>query len=472
VYANLGRPDEAFAACRRARGLLDASEDPTGLDHRFLVGRLLQRELFLRQLAAPNDGDAEYERAAKHWTALTAEAPRSGDATRELAGVMLLRALNLADRDDRREESDRLAQRVLDILPAGEPGSAALRVRAACVRGRIALADERFDEAHARLREVVANIDALPADPVLAVEKALAMAALGSTLRHLGRAADAERTLQEAIQVTSTNLRLFPGSRSLQRAILLASNELATRRLVEGRIDQAEATLRAAAALATDYEAAPNTQAERSLLAETERQLANCLLMRDDRDGSHSEADQLLRRACDRLVRLVEEQPKLPALRTELAMTWNALASNANEHGRYPEAADFAARAIAQQEVVLTARPENALARTFLGLHQGLLAHALARQGRGAEAVGAAEAAIENAPKKVANLRIAAEAAARAARAATGAEADEYGGVAMRALTAIAALDAEEARRLLADRRFTGLAERDDFLELRRRLMP
>ncbi|MBL9077887.1 MAG: protein kinase [Planctomycetes bacterium] len=472
IYANLGRLTDAFAACRRARELLDASGEPTAPAHRTLVGRLLQRELLVRQLADPNSGDAEFARAEAHWRDLGPDAATQAVSRRELAGVLLLRASVLADRADRRAEAKQLAQRVLDLLPPGDPEAAALRVRAEAALGRIDLAEDRYGDAQTRLRKVVASIDALPAEPVLAVEKALAMATLGSALQHLGRAADAEAALQEAIQVTATNLRLFPGSRALQRAMLLASTELALRRMVDDRLDLAEATLRAATALPTDEDVAPNTQAERMLLAEVDRQLANCLLLRDDRDGSHAEAERLLQRACARLVQLVEEQPDHRVFRIELAMTWNALASSANEHGRYADAIHHAERAVAQQQVVLAATPDDPMARTMLGLHQGLLAHALARVDRGTDAVAAAAAAIANAPNKVATLRMAAEAAARAAGSAAGNDALTYGGVAVQALQAIAELDHGEARRLLADRRFRGLGGREDFQTLQRRLAP
>ncbi len=471
IYANLGRLEDAFAACRRAHGLLDASARPDDLEHRELVGRLLQRELFLRQLATPNAGDAEFERAASHWRALR-DTGGSERASRELAAVLHLRAQCLADRHDRRDEAEHLAQQALELLPTGDPRNATLRVRSEAVLGQLELATDRPDAAHERLRRVVASVDALPAEPVLAVEKAMAMANLGSALQRLGRSPEAERALQDAIAAATTNLRLFPGSRALHRAMLVASGELASRRMQDNRLDQAEATLRAAAALPMDDEASPTTQAERSLLATIDRELADCLLLRDDRDGSHAEAERLLQRACGRLVRLVEEQPKQPMLRTELALAWNALASSANEHGRHAAAIDFAERAIAQQQAVLVGRPEDPRGRTILGLNQGQLAYALAREGRGADAVEAASAAIANAPKKVATLRLAAEAAARAAAAATGGDATTYGGVAVQALHAIAELDGREARRLLGDRRFVGLAERDDFQDLRRRLAP
>ena len=145
-------------------------------------------------------------------------------------------------------------------------------------------------------------------------------------------------------------------------------------------------------------------QAERMLLASIDQQLANCLLMRDDQNDSHAEAERLLLRAGATLASLVEEQPKQPSLRTELAMVWGSLAMLASEHGKYGDAITFAERAVSQHEAALANHRGSPNARAFLGVHQGLLGYALAREGRCAEAVDKAAAAIRNAPTKIARI--------------------------------------------------------------------
>jgi hypothetical protein len=139
----------------------------------------------------------------------------------------------------------------------------------------------------------------------------------------------------------------------------------------------------------------------------------------------------------------------------------------ANQNGDHSAAAAHARRAIEQRHRLLAAVPGEPQSTFFLGMHHSQLALASAHLGEHENAIAAATAAIENAPKHTATLRIAAESACICARDANDTPAGErYARVAVTGLTRIAAIAPAEARHWLAEPRFAYLTDRADFQKL------
>jgi serine/threonine protein kinase len=481
IYVHLRRAEPALRAAARAREILlaDAPRDGASAAVQRQLGLIARLELAARQLAEPTRGDAEFERALALLRPLAERTPAAAEDAVELADLLLLRARNLADRIDRRAEAEPLLREALALAsaPAAAARAPVLATRIEAVLGQVLLDLRRHDAALELLRGVVERIGERPEDPALGVDRALAMAGIGQAQQRLGRSADAERSLRAAVESAEGAMQDWPGSAQLRRAMLASRIQLGSLLLVRGRLDAAEEQLRIAARTLPSFPdgGAAAGWMERSLRADLAAQLANCLLLQSsvaEVDVEH--ARELLDESCALLETLVREQPGWLEFRIDLGAANNSLASLANERREHAVAAPFARRAIEQQQAVLQAVPQHRTARTMLGIHQAHLAYALAHRG---DAPGAAEAArgtLANAPREMAALRLAAEAAVRAAQAAADDDladaAAAHSTLAVEALAAIAAVNAKEARRLLADARFASLRGRDDFAALQARL--
>ncbi|MBK8096264.1 MAG: serine/threonine protein kinase [Planctomycetes bacterium] len=479
IQAQMRQFDAAAAACGRAKALLAGSTSAT-----LQYGRILERELQIRQLAAPGTGDAEFRMAMTHWREALAANADDVELRHACARTLLLRARALAQRPDRRRHAEPLLAQITDVL-GSEVAGTDLRTRTLLARrdaalGGLLLAAHRTEDALTQLRAVAAVMDTLPGDPTLGAERALVDAGIGTALHRLGRGDEAAKLLGATIANSTAQLRLFPTSASLHLALLQTRTALADHLFVSGDVQGATTVLRqAAAADATRPATATLQPDEQAALAALDRQLATCLTMSDDR-ADHAEASDLLRRACDRMQDLVDEVPGHLEFQVDLGLVHHTLAGLAIEHQDHQVAAHHAELAVAAQRAVLAVTPNDARVRSLLGAHQAHLAWARAASGDGAAATEAAAEALRHGPGQVTTLRLAARAAVRAmslAANATGpstAEADAV--VEVRAQLAIALLrqililDRDEARRLLDNRAFSGLGERADAQALRREL--
>ncbi len=486
IYLQLDDAATALAVCDRARVILgvqaDRSETGPGAE---LEGRLLRRELHIRQRLQPHESDEQFERAIAHWRRLVEPSDARLELVVEYAETLLVRARALADQSKRRLEAERLLRRVLAVLPP-ERRQSHVRAQVTALRANTALGyvllwTGRSSQALTVLTETVASIEALPADPVLAVEQTLATAGIGDAQQRLGKHTEAESALRTAIASATKFVAEFPGSLPLRRALLRSQVRLGTQLLSQRKVDDAEQILRQAATGFGDEVVGRGTNGswmDRELRADLDLQLANCILIRCNGTGDCSEAESLLHAACALLEALSQEQPEQFEFQIELGASLNNLAALANQRTESRTAIDFAQRAIAQQEIALAIAPENRRARMFLGMHFGQLALGLANSGDFDGAVQAAKAAAEHAPRHTATLRMAAEVATRAA-AATAADlsldpalrtrsVEERARLAVAALEQIAKTSKAEARRWLGEPRFEFLSERADFKHLAR----
>lgn len=487
AYLHLGRTDAALTACARAQQLLQAV--PARAEPQpALLGRILQRTMQARQQADPAAGDAEFESARAHWQALLARTPGDAEIVADFAMTLLLRARTLADRPERHGEAERLLREALQslrALPQPANGRAAnLVARCEATLGGVLVRQKRNDEALEVLRATIVKIDALPAEPALAVDKAVAEANIGTALQRLGRPQDAETAARTAITTATACLEDWPGSQPLRRA--LASNRLllGSQLIVRGKIEDAEAVLREAIpdpapGAATDTLA--ETWTDRALRADRDAQLANCILLRGDCTGPDGEeAAALLHSACDLHSALVAAHPTQLDFRIDLGATCNSLASLANERGEFAAAIAFAERAIAAQRAVLAVMPQHRRATSMLGIHYAQLAYGRAHSGDASGAVSAAAQAIDFAPRHVHVLRMAAQAAtlacvreggdAQLPAAERDQRAEAHGKLAVAALARLSEVNRKEALRLLADDRFAPLRSRADFQALQQRV--
>lgn len=466
IDSQLGDCAAALQACARGLQLLDADGTGAGSRNRDeLRGRLLRRQLYVRQCQDPSGGADEFEQALLQWQQLAEQPDADHQIAVDYAETLVVRARALADLPPRRLEAERLLRRALAVLPAARrqalPAAEVTALRAGNALGHVLLWTGRAQEALSTLTAVIAGIDRLDADPILGVEKVLATAAIGDAQLRLQQPQAAESSLRRAIDGAAVLVAQFPGSQQLRRALLRSRVRLGTQLLTRRAVDAAEVLLREAAAGATER----SSWMDRALLADLDVQLANCILIRCNGGSDCDEARQLLHSGCELLAVLVREQPGQFDFQIDLGAARNNLAALANQRGEAAAAAAFAEQAIADQRAVLAQAPHSLRARKFLGMHHGQLALALATLGRGAEAVAAARLAAENAPRHGPTLRLAAEAAANAA-AADAAHADAYADAAVAILRQLAALDLAEARRLLPDDRFAGLRRRPGFIAL------
>jgi tetratricopeptide (TPR) repeat protein len=332
--------------------------------------------------------------------------------------------------------------------------------------GRTAEAVATFAE----VRDLAAVADG---DPARAVEHGIALAGLGEAHQRTGKIGEAERDLRTAIEALTGSAAEYPGARSLARALLTARVRLANLLLQQRKVGEAEALLRAPGVLPPAAES--ESWMDRALRADLDATLANCILMHCEAGGSCDEAAQLLHGACALLEELVREHPEQVDQQVDLGAALNNLAALANQTGDAAAARHYAEKAIGCQQAVLAVAPETRPARLFLGMHHGQLAFAQAALGQADETVAAAKAALQWAGRHAPTLRLAAEACTRAASGIAAASPDEAraaivaegGRVAVAALRQLAKLDRTEARRLVADARFTFLRERADFVALR-----
>jgi serine/threonine protein kinase len=463
LHLRMDQAPRALVACARAEQLLP---EPANDDELRLLARLGHCRLRATQLVQPTAGETEFvERAA----------PAPVDVIGR-AATLLLRARALTDRLDRCIAADRLLQKARDSLQplaAGNPAATSLGARIDVQHGHVLLALGRTTDAEPMLRAAVAAIDALPQEPVLGVERAQAIAGIGTSLVRQQRGEEAEAALREGIATAAALLAEYPGSQSLRRTLLTCRVLLGSLLTVQNKIEAAEAVLRqAAAAQPPSGEGdAGRHWLDRAVLADLDVQLANTLLMRDARGAAGEEARQLLQHGCQLLQGLVDEMPDHMPFRLDLGVAWNSLASQANERGEAPVAVDFARRAIEQTEIVTARLPSDTRARKFLGIQHSHLADGEGALGHFAAAIAAVRATIHAAPQQVAALRLAARAAATvAAEAADAPTRTEGAQVAIAALRCIAAVDGKEARRLLATARFAVLTDHPDFAALRQQV--
>lgn len=475
IHEQLGELAPATAAIERGLQILQRL-DPGDRTARQLAleGRLLRRQLHLRQVQGGDDA-AAFEQAVAPWQELMQSPATDPIASVELATTFVTRGRALAEDPARRTEAEGLLQRALRLLPAEGARSDAAEVaalRANVALGQLAQWAGRRGEALSILEAAVTAAAPRAQDPRFGAEMSLALTAMGEIEQQLGRIDAAERSVQRAIDVVQPLLVRYPSSASLQRARLWSSNQLAGLKLKHGKVQEAEEALRAADRALGDGrldECAQRSWMDRSVVASFQVQLANCLMMYGDGTESAPEARQRLDGAVTLLEALAAEQPGDLDFVVRLGGALNNLAALVNQLGDVRAGAGFARRAIEKQQAVLQRDPGNVTARRFLGMHHGQLAYSLARTGEFAAAVDAGAAAIEMAGGLPGTVRVVAEAAALASagtRTADAAASEAYGARAIEWLARLASRDRKAAAHILERPEFAFLRARPDAARL------
>lgn len=461
----------ARAACARAGELL-ANEPVAATVGHDTIGVWHLRSLQAAQLLAPDGGAAEFTAARACWRSLGPPARWATPWLLVVVETLLERAEALSARPDQRSAAAPLLAEAHQLLqlPQAEtaPPRRQLEARTIALQGLIHAADGRLDVALPQLRSALERWRGLPASPQGAVQIVRCEAAVGRTLQRLGRVADAEATLQAAIDGAARLLRDFPGSRALLRVMCTSQVDLGSLWLGTERLLEAEHLLRAAEPPA-ELRNGTNC-ADLLLVAEHGLHLANCLLAQEPRDDRTAEAERLLHEAARFASQLVEQAPAQLDYATLLATCTEGLAALANMQGRHESALEHAARAMDVQQRVVARIPGHSRERRLLGLIQAQFASAASRVGRHAEAVDLARKSVDNAPGLMTPLRLGADAAVRAAAAAEGELRTSAGRVAVQLLARVAELDADAARELLRSRRFVPLHALPEFQALQQQL--
>jgi serine/threonine protein kinase len=491
IYLAMERHEEAQDAIARARMLLLGTPDdaPAAPPARsLLLARLSHRHLQVllhtnRQLA-----DGTFSDLDAHWQRLVDADPKAKESRLAQATTLLLYGSTLTDWVNRRAEAETLLQRAATLLRApdlaGDQTAAVLSVRTDVALGRAQLRLGRTADAHALLLATLPRFDQLPPDPVVGIDKADACGAIALALQRLERHDEAEAMFRLAMQTASQWFAQYPGSLRLRRMLLAGYVALGFQSFARSDEAAAERHLRAGLALCPPEGGDPNSQrrpslADCSLAAELTLLLGEVLSVQHIDRSHDAEVRTLQQRAIAWRTALHELQPKATEPHVDLAVAHNSAALFANERGDHAVAAEHAQKAIEHQRAALANEPDERL-RALLGQHQANLAYALSHLGRAVEALAAAREVTKNAPRQVAALRMAADAAARIAappppagaptadKPATGRD-DEGALVAAAALERILAVNKKEARRLLDDERFVGLRDHPAFQRLRER---
>ncbi|MFO1077456.1 MAG: serine/threonine-protein kinase [Planctomycetota bacterium] len=216
IQTRLEMLPEAAAANARARGVLD--EIGPGVDERavaVLRGQLLRQELRVRQLQAPGASDEAFRAAIAQWQAMVQRPDAALVDIVEFAETLVLRARALADLPQRRLEAEGLVQQALGLLTPERRAAAVaadtLALRANNALGHLQLWTGRNELAARTLADVLAHVDAEPANPMLGLERTLALAALGEAKQALGEADEAERLLRQSIDAARVQVLPYPG---------------------------------------------------------------------------------------------------------------------------------------------------------------------------------------------------------------------------------------------------------------------
>jgi tetratricopeptide (TPR) repeat protein len=282
--------------------------------------------------------EADYRAAAAAFDEL-ADAPdrlNGAQARRRLAAL-----LSTTGRPAEAHAAFREAGRAFDQLAAEFPTNAEYRFQAALVRngaGYVHYQAGEFEAAEADCRAAAAELGELatadPAHPRYPTERARALHNVFSVLRRTKRAAEAERTIDEAVVL----LRAAAGSRQDPNVRVALAKALQSRCAIladRGAPDVAESVQREAlavhATLAADYPAVPDYRYE---LAKAQFNLAILSQLADRPD----EALAAFRDAASTSLRLADDFPKVTEYRVLLARARTAHAEALNTLKRFPDA--------------------------------------------------------------------------------------------------------------------------------------
>lgn len=466
VYLELRSFDAAHATCARGLELLGGPDDVADPEAVALArARLLRQDLRVRQFIAPAECDAIFERALAAWRPLLDSAEPRRQVVLDYAHTLIDRGRALADSDERQAAALPLVDEALERLEplaANSPRARHLTIRGLVGRAAAKLGLGNATAALGDLEDVANRVRNAPPSYGLALESGLATILTASARQRLGELEQARTVFRQALADLESAIGTYPGSSHLRLARSRGILRFATLLLRTGHGDTAEEILRQHRA--RNGLPAPRTFVEREVEAQIAMLLGNCILVRT---GGVSPADaiELMRGACETLQEIAAAEPDRMRLRLNLGGAYNNLAAIANERADFEAARHYAERAIAAQDAVLRAAPDNRHARLFLGMHQSQLATALAALDEPAGAIAACQATLANAPDNAGALRIAATAAAVAAER-SGTLAHER--IAVTALELLARLDPAEARRCLPDSRFAALRQRADFVAVTR----
>jgi tetratricopeptide (TPR) repeat protein/predicted Ser/Thr protein kinase len=361
IEAGLGHPAEADAADRQAIALLEglAAEYPATPAYReHLAAALSNFAQFHRQVGRLPEAEQAHRSALDLREGLARDDPTEsryrsavGDSFDDLGVV--LRQLG------RPGDAERAFQHAIEIaegLKKEYPADAGYRVQVTVGLDRLANlygSTRRFAEAEAVCRRLLLLLEGLakdfPRDPEHRQRLALGRITWANVLRETGRRGESEHAYRQALE----------------------------------RLDQA----------AADSPASPDN---RRMLASGYGNFG--LLLHES--GRPEAAEAFYRKALEHYERLVAERPSVPRYQSEPGGTLNNLAGVVRARGEPAEACRLFERAIGYQRGAFEKNPGNPTYRQFLVNHYAGLAETLVRQGRHAEAGGAAREFVRLAPAR------------------------------------------------------------------------
>jgi len=477
IYRQLGKLEAAQAACTRAIDIV-ATTTPSP-PHQRLRGRLLLRQFQLQQLLIPTRTDKAFAEALDHLKPLCLATDADLRTRIIYSETLRTRAQNF-NNFERYAEARQLLLQAIEILPANELASSTdvaqsratmCRLRARISLGIALLRMGKANEALEQLQPTLLLLQQQPKNAATSLQKTLATAAIGLAQQSLGQRGAAERSLREAIDSGDGQLQEFPGAHLLRHTWMRCRVRLSNILLGKRQFEEAEQVVRTA--YATTQTTRKETPHDRYLCAQVASQLAACVLMRGQ-DGATNEATDLLTASCELKEQLILEHPEMWRYRRELGGDLNNLAAINNQRGDPAAASQLARKAIAQQQHVLIAKPQDRRAKLFLGMHNSQLALACASQAQHEAAIAAATAVLEHTPKHLDSLRIAAMAANRCADTARNDTtslherdaSERYAVFAVQTLKQLVKCNRGFAARVLAQTAFDSLRDREDFQSL------
>jgi tetratricopeptide (TPR) repeat protein len=382
------------------------------------------------------------------------------------------------------EAAQRQALQLMDKLVADFPTVAAYRVHLAVsyanlghaleVADRLADAGSAFEQAVALRGKLVKEY---PTVPRYRKELAKNLHDLGTVYRLAGQRQKALQVLPQALELWTRLAEEFPMVADYQFQLSVCHYHFAQVWRDDGQNDSAEAAFREAIRRAEPLAAGADAIAERRHLLAAYHVDLGFLLARMQRKA---EAEAAFRRSLELVEQLAKDFPHVANYTSTLAVAQHNVALALTDQGDLSGAIDLLRQAVANQQAALQHAPNKPAWRQYLWRHFAGLAEVAVRLGLYREAVGAAAALADTAPKSKSWLGDY-QAAATLAYCAVLVRndpriradqrsylAEAYAALAVRYLTMAGTKGFANWQMVRSDPRFRELAAREDFLNLMR----
>jgi serine/threonine protein kinase len=267
--------------------------------------------------------------------------------------------------------------------------------------GRVQIGARAAEESHHRAASILEDLPTdLAGTPECRRQLAIYRVGLGMALASDGRANEAEKSLQQAVDLFEKLVAEFPSEPLYRHELVWALHAFGTA-LREIRVEEAEQATRRALAIAhkliIDFPTVPEYQVDIGLC----HYGLGCLLQEA---GPLQEAEQAFRQAVHLFEKLVFQFPNVPGYQAQRLEASYKLGQLVLEDGRLQEAEQIRRETLTVQERLLAQFPAVTEYRHMLALSHHFLGEVLAEAGRPQEAHQAYQEAVASWEKLMAEF--------------------------------------------------------------------